>query len=219
MLDSAPDAFVTLDRDGRITTWNAAAERLFGWPQQEAIGKTMRDLIFPAEDREATTCAAGRARPRVAAHGALRGRARAARGRRFPGEATVSRSTAGGEVFVSGFITDVTERLRRQAEREALLREQAARAEAERVAEMVGGMQALVDAALAHRTPRRHPSDLVSQVRGVLEADAATIYLADDDDCADAWALDRRRRPRSARALPAAWRKRARRCSPRRTTR
>ena len=32
-----------------------------------------------------------------------------------------------GEVFVSGFITDVTERVRREAEREALLREQAAR--------------------------------------------------------------------------------------------
>ena len=27
VLDSAPDAFVTLDRDGIIITWNAAAER------------------------------------------------------------------------------------------------------------------------------------------------------------------------------------------------
>src|SRR6185503_3666585 len=64
--------------------------------------------------------------------------------------------------------------------REALLREQAARAEAERFAEMVGGMQALVDAALAHRTLDGILRELVAQVRGVLDADAATIYLADE---------------------------------------
>jgi anti-sigma regulatory factor (Ser/Thr protein kinase) len=83
-------------------------------------------------------------------------------------------------VFVSGFITDVTERLRRQAEREALLREQAARAEAERMAELVGGMQTLVDAALAHRSLDGILRELVAQVRGVLDAGAATIYLADE---------------------------------------
>jgi hypothetical protein len=82
---------------------------------------------------------------------------------------------------VSGFITDVTERLRRQAEREALLREQAARAEAERVAEIVGGMQALVDAALAQRNLEGILRDLVAQVRGVLDAGEATIYLADEN--------------------------------------
>ena len=92
-------------------------------------------------------------------------------GRRFPGEATVSKVEARGEVFVSGFIMDVTERLRRQAEREALLREQAARAEAERVAEIVGGMQTLVDAALAHRSLDGILRDLVAQVRGVLDAE------------------------------------------------
>ena len=103
-------------------------------------------------------------------------------GSRFPGEATVSKVDVRGEVFVSGFITDVTERLRRQAEREALLREQAARAEAERVAELVSGMQALVDAALAHRTLDGILRELVTQVRGVLDADAATIYLADEGE-------------------------------------
>ena len=48
------------------------------------------------------------------------------------------------------------------------------------MAEMVGGMQALVDAALAHRTLEGILRDLVTQVRGVLAADAATIYLADE---------------------------------------
>jgi PAS domain S-box-containing protein len=182
VLDTAPDAFITLDRDGRITTWNAAAERMFGWTKEEAVGRTMRELIVPPEfgdrhdaRREALVDGAD-------PHATETYEVELVRrdGRRFPGEATVSRVEAGGEVFVSGFITDTTERLRRQAEREALLREQAARAEAERVAEMVGGMQALVDAALAQRSLDGILRDLVAQVRGVLGADAASIYLADE---------------------------------------
>src|SRR5215216_500458 len=125
VLDTAPDAFITLDRHGCITTWNAAAERMFGWTKEEAVGRTMRELILPPEYAER--------------HDTRRLELIRRDGRRFPGEATVSKVESGGEVFASGFITDTTERLRRQAEREALLREQAARAEAERVAEVVGG--------------------------------------------------------------------------------
>jgi serine phosphatase RsbU (regulator of sigma subunit)/anti-sigma regulatory factor (Ser/Thr protein kinase) len=62
------------------------------------------------------------------------------------------------------------------------LREQAARTEAERMAELVGGMQALVDAALAHRSLDGILRDLVAQVRGVLDAADAVIYLSDEGD-------------------------------------
>jgi PAS domain S-box-containing protein len=184
VLDSAPDAFVTLDRDGCITTWNAAAERLFGWRKDEAIGMTMRDLIVPPEHRERHD---ERRRQLMAAEGPLatehfQSDFMRRDGQRFPGESTVSKVEILGEVFLSGFIVDATERLRRQAEREALLREQAARAEAERVAEVVGGMQALVDAALAHRSLDGILRELVAQVRGVLDAGAATIYLAGEGE-------------------------------------
>ncbi len=184
VLDSAPDAFITLDRDGCITTWNVAAERLFGWTEEEAVGRTMRDLIVPPEFRERhdtrrqalIDSEAPLATERYEVEFESRD------GRRFPGEATVSKVEARGEVFVSGFITDATERLRQQAEREALLREQAARAEAERMAEIVGGMQALVDAALGHRSLDGILRDLVAQVRGVLDASEATIYLSDENE-------------------------------------
>jgi PAS domain S-box-containing protein len=182
VLDTAPDAFLTLDRAGHITTWNAAAERMFGWTKDEAVGRTMRELILPPEygDRHDT-----RRKALIDSGGPLATETYEVEllrrdGRRFPGEATVSRVEAGGHVFASGFIKDTTERLRRQEERETLLREQAARAEAERVAEMVGGMQALVDAALAQRTLDGILRDLVARVRGVLTAQAATIYLADE---------------------------------------
>jgi len=182
VLDTAPDAFITLDRDGCITSWNTAAQRMFGWSRHEAVGKTMRELILPPEhaerhdDRRLELLASDDPLATETYEVELVRRD----GQRFPGEATVSKVESRGEVFASGFITDTTERMRRQAEREALLREQAARAEAERVAEVVGGMQALVDAALAQRSLDGILRDLVAQVRGVLDADAATIYLADE---------------------------------------
>jgi len=39
----SPAAMVSLDRNRRVNSWNPAAERIFGWKQQEVIGKT-----FPA---------------------------------------------------------------------------------------------------------------------------------------------------------------------------
>jgi PAS domain S-box-containing protein len=184
VVDTAPDAFITLDRRGQILSWNAAAERLFGWTEEEATGKAMRELIVPPEFRERHD-----ARRIALVESDVPGATERFEvefvrrdGQRFPGEATVSKVEAGGEVYISGFVTDSTERLRRQAEREALLREQAARAEAERMAEVVGGMQALVDAALAQRSLDGILHDLVARVRGVLDADEATIYLSDEGD-------------------------------------
>jgi two-component system CheB/CheR fusion protein len=44
-------AIITLDLDGRVTTWNLGAERIFGWSEPEAIDQ-MGDMIFTAEDRQ-----------------------------------------------------------------------------------------------------------------------------------------------------------------------
>jgi PAS domain S-box-containing protein len=184
VLDNSPDAFVTLDRDGIIRSWNVAAERMFGWPADEAIGKPMRALVIPPEFRERHD---ERRMSLVEAEGPVATSTFEVEferrdGSRFPAEATVSKVDVRGEILVAGFVRDVTERRRRQEEREALLREQAARAEAERVAEMVSGMQLLVDAALAHRTLKAILSDLVVRVRGVLDADAAAIYLTEEGE-------------------------------------
>ncbi len=49
-LVSIGDAVVATDRDGRITVFNAAAEQLSGWSSQDAIGRSLPDVlqVFPA---------------------------------------------------------------------------------------------------------------------------------------------------------------------------
>jgi PAS domain S-box-containing protein len=184
VLDSAPDAFITTDSDGVILTWNAAAERMFGWSAAEAIGKPMRSLIIPPEFRDRDK---QRHRELIEAEGTVATQVydmllERRNGDRFDGEATVSRVVVGDDVLLSGFLRDVTERQRRQEEREELLRAQAARAEAERVADMVSGIQVLVDAALQSASPEEIVADLVEGVQRVLGADAVAIFLADEDD-------------------------------------
>lgn len=45
------DALVIADPAGVIIFWNPAAERLFGWTRDEAVGETL-DLIIPERFRE-----------------------------------------------------------------------------------------------------------------------------------------------------------------------
>lgn len=45
--DNMPVGCILADREGVITDWNPAAERMFGWSREEAIGKTILDLLVP----------------------------------------------------------------------------------------------------------------------------------------------------------------------------
>jgi PAS domain S-box-containing protein len=47
LLQNVSDAIIATDRDGRIQMWNRAAERIYGWKADEAIGRIFHDLIQP----------------------------------------------------------------------------------------------------------------------------------------------------------------------------
>jgi len=48
-LEVAFDAVVTFDIQEQITSWNPAAEKMFGWTKREALGKTPAELFWPAD--------------------------------------------------------------------------------------------------------------------------------------------------------------------------
>ncbi|MDD5474863.1 MAG: PAS domain S-box protein [Candidatus Methanoperedens sp.] len=47
LFDNANDAIITTDLEDRITSWNKAAERLFGWTEHEVMGKMLSSLLVP----------------------------------------------------------------------------------------------------------------------------------------------------------------------------
>lgn len=42
------DVVISIDIDQNITSWNPAAEELYGWSREEVIGKKINNIIFPA---------------------------------------------------------------------------------------------------------------------------------------------------------------------------
>ncbi|MFM0323032.1 PAS domain S-box protein [Caballeronia glebae] len=52
IVGQAPDALICSDREGAIIRWNTAAEALFGYRADEALGQSL-DLIIPPHLRAA----------------------------------------------------------------------------------------------------------------------------------------------------------------------
>lgn len=49
ILDGASDAIIGKDLQGRVTSWNRAAAEIFGYSSEEAVGKTLGELVIPAD--------------------------------------------------------------------------------------------------------------------------------------------------------------------------
>jgi two-component system, OmpR family, phosphate regulon sensor histidine kinase PhoR len=47
VIDITHEAYVAMDERGVITGWNREAEKLFGWPEGEALGRTVEETLVP----------------------------------------------------------------------------------------------------------------------------------------------------------------------------
>ena len=113
VLDCAFDAIVTIDLAGVIIAMNTAAERMFGYSRDDAIGRELAGLIIPEELREdhrralATQPHDG---PSPIIGQRLELDAIRADRSRFPIELSVSRIDSPDGIFFTAWIRDLTDR-------------------------------------------------------------------------------------------------------------
>jgi PAS domain S-box-containing protein len=116
LLESAPDAVVILDGEGRIVLVNAQTEELFGYPREELLDRQI-EILLPERFRDlyalhrADYLADPQTRPRGVGLD-LVGRHRG--GRQFPVDVTLSTIETDEGQLVTAFVRDVTDR--REAE-------------------------------------------------------------------------------------------------------
>ena len=118
IVDAALDCIITIDEDGRVLEFNPAAERTFGYPAGDAVGREMAELIVPPSLRERHR--AGFARCVREGTGTMLGRRIEITGMRqdgseFPVELTITRIEVPGAPRFTGFVRDITERRRAEA--------------------------------------------------------------------------------------------------------
>jgi PAS domain S-box-containing protein len=119
ILEAALDAVASIDQQARITYVNSAFERTFGYRAAEVIGRELAEVIVPPALREAHRrgfahyLATGEQR---ILDRRLEATAMRADGSLFPAELTVTRTGLAGEPAFTGYIRDITERVRAEQE-------------------------------------------------------------------------------------------------------
>jgi len=113
ILEGTLDAVVTANAQGVIIDWNPQAEKCFGWPRQEALGKSLSETLIPPAQRSAHQ--QDLEQYRTAGEGPILGRriettALRRDGTEFLVEMTVVPIRLNGQVIVSHFLRDITER-------------------------------------------------------------------------------------------------------------
>jgi PAS domain S-box-containing protein len=121
LIETANDAVVSIDSASIIIDWNAAAESMFGWRRDEAVGRLITDVIVPEQHRAhhhaglarflagALADGEGILNRRIETTGLNRD------GREFDIELSVWPVRSGDSWTFSSFIRDISERKRADA--------------------------------------------------------------------------------------------------------
>ena len=110
---SSIDAIITMDELGKITDFNPAAEKMFGYPAADVVGQSLADKIIPPALREGHR--RGMAHLLATGQGPIMGRrievsAMRSDGTEFPVELTIVRVVGADRPVFIGTIRDITER-------------------------------------------------------------------------------------------------------------
>jgi PAS domain S-box-containing protein len=119
MLEAALDAVVTMDHRGHVVGWNHAAETMFGYRAEEAIGREMARLIVPPSLRVAHRKGLARfleTKQPVALDKRLELKGMHKNGTEFPVELTITRIALAGPPTFTGYLRDISDRLQAEAE-------------------------------------------------------------------------------------------------------
>jgi diguanylate cyclase (GGDEF)-like protein/PAS domain S-box-containing protein len=118
---SSWSGFVGADGDGRIVEWNASAERIFGWPRAQALGRSLSELIVPHAFRARHEAGMRRCledRESPVTDRKLELPALTASGRQIMVDMTISSYEWKGKRCFGAFLNDISERIRTQQQLE-----------------------------------------------------------------------------------------------------
>jgi two-component system sensor kinase FixL len=112
VLDTVPDAMIIIDEHGRMTSFSAAAQRLFGWTPDEVIGRNV-NMLMPEPYRTQHDSYLHRymttGERRIIGIGRIVVGIRK-NGLTFPMELAVGEARLGDVRFFTGFVRDLSER-------------------------------------------------------------------------------------------------------------
>ncbi|MCB9799269.1 MAG: PAS domain S-box protein [Candidatus Omnitrophica bacterium] len=113
IIETASDAFVSMDVQGKVVDWNHRAEEIFGWNRAEVLGRSLPEIMVPEPSRQA--CHDGMKRYLKTGHSVVlhkRHEVTAIRksGEEFPVELSIWPLGEGQETVFHAFIQDISQR-------------------------------------------------------------------------------------------------------------